>query len=222
FSEADMCVFKMNFFKERPGDTDLLVNKTELREVETYLKKYLKYDIPWPITAMFIKRASLKIEFDEELTRFQDVDFGIRYLLDSTRKVKISDNNKADCFYRMPVPSEKRHLDYNFINNINSSQLRLMKTIISEVEEKISDRKSQKEHLKLLDYFFRRNFRIYILPYIDHIDTSYRKLRKLLWKKGIISFKTFITYGIIERMHLWKWHEKKGTGAYTLTKKWIK
>ena len=66
FSEADMCVFKMNFFKERPGDTDLLVNKTELREVETYLKKYLKYDIPWPITAMFIKRASLKIEFDDD------------------------------------------------------------------------------------------------------------------------------------------------------------
>ncbi len=221
FPDADMWIFSMQYFKEIPEDTDRIVNNPTLEEGDSFLKKFLRYEIPWPITGMFFPRKGMELRFDENLGRFQDVDFGLRFILNSSKPIKVFENSKPDCFYRMPQETEQRHLDYDFINRINRSQWKLIQKLIPDLEKTFSDKRELKEHLDLLKNFYFRNFRIYILPYIQHIDTSYKSLRKFLRKKGIISYKTSLRYGVIEYMHLRNWHKKKGTGAYTLTRKWI-
>lgn len=214
-------IFKTKYFKESRDDAIKVFNKYPDSESDSYLKMFLRYDIPWQTTSMFIKRSDFNVFFNEKLMRFQDVEFSISLLLDDSLKIKSHVNSEADSFYRIASLLEARHLDFKFLNAINKSQLELMNSVVSKLKKRFNNKTERREHLKLLELFYLRNFRIYILPYITHLDLSFRKLRWYLWKEGVLSTSIFFKYGIIEQMYMWEWQNIKGLGAYRLKKKWV-
>lgn len=68
---------------------------------ETYLRMFLRYELPWHTSSALYKRKLFeKCSFDENLQRFQDVSFNIK-VLSSFTEMKILRNFKIDSWYRV-------------------------------------------------------------------------------------------------------------------------
>jgi glycosyltransferase involved in cell wall biosynthesis len=85
---------------------------------KSYLRMFLRYEIPWPIMSAFYKRSLLeKCKFDEELSRFQDVSLNVK-ILSTIEEIEIFRSVKVDAFYR--VQKEKVISKELFLKLINS------------------------------------------------------------------------------------------------------
>ena len=103
---ADALVFSTGTFSTM-GQWGEVHNVDPKQESDlAYLSMFLSYKIPWQITNPIWKRSSLNTfdGFDEQLMRFQDVDFHTRALLSGLRVKRIKE---VDFYYRIPVENSK-------------------------------------------------------------------------------------------------------------------
>ena len=99
----DFAVFNMAIFNKTIGDNESIVNKYSERN--EYLKMFLEYDLPWPITAPIWKSSFLNnnnIKFDERYQRLQDPEFHTKILIKHKPKYHFFNESEPDCFYRQP------------------------------------------------------------------------------------------------------------------------
>lgn len=99
--EMDMIIFKMGRFKSDIKEYNNVVNRF-LKETSTsnLLKNFLSFNLPWQLTAALWKKEFFKeIQFDEELSRFQDVEVNI-HALSKTNKIKYYPHQEIDSYYR--------------------------------------------------------------------------------------------------------------------------
>jgi len=99
--EMDMIIFKMGRFKSDIKEYNNVVNRF-LKETSTsnLLKNFLSFNLPWQLTAALWKKDFFKeIQFDEKLSRFQDVEVNI-HALSKTDKIKYYPHQEIDSYYR--------------------------------------------------------------------------------------------------------------------------
>lgn len=106
YPNADALVFSTGTFSTL-GQWGEVHNVDPKEESDlAYLGMFLSYKIPWQITNPIWKRSSLNTfnGFDEQLMRFQDVDFHTRALLAGLTIKRIKE---VDFYYRIPVENSK-------------------------------------------------------------------------------------------------------------------
>lgn len=94
----DFTVFKMQFFKEKPGDDPRLWN---LETNEPVLDRFLNLDAVWQTSGPIWKLSALKKigGFNPELACWQDIDIHLKALF-AELNYKICYHLPIDCYYR--------------------------------------------------------------------------------------------------------------------------
>jgi glycosyltransferase involved in cell wall biosynthesis len=94
----DFAVFKMQFFKEKPGDDSRVWN---IETKEDTLQRFLNLDAVWQTSGPIWKKTALKKigGFDEVLHCWQDIDIHLKALINSLQ-YEIRYDLSVDCFYR--------------------------------------------------------------------------------------------------------------------------
>ncbi len=217
--DYDLWIFNMSYFKERMGDDSRVVNKEETKGIG-YLNMFLSYQIPWQISAPLIRRSAV-VQFNEKLARFQDVEFAIQLLMALKEKLYYQPQSSPDSYYRVNLMSNPDNPDPAYLNGVNRSLYQFFLAVTPLVKGYTTDKSLLKKQLEWMFLFYKRNFKLYVLPNIKVLDASYSQLRRFLYKQGVISFGIYLKFGILERLYLKGWDKKKGTGTYTLTRKWL-
>lgn len=202
-------------------DTGLLINSKkqdtsinkdpDSTDRETYLRMFLRYDIPWHTSSALYKREIVnKCKFDENLERFQDVSFNIKVLSTFT-ELKILRDFKMDTFYRV---EEERYLTNEYLHLLIKSLENF-----NEIHANLATNKFYQNDLRIFNSKF---FNGYFLPRIREIKKeiprlvfSYVKGNIFSWKQKVYLSSCFIFHstGII---HL------KGLGMYRFIKAYNK
>ncbi|WP_460545168.1 glycosyltransferase, partial [Echinicola sediminis] len=94
----DFAIFKMQFFKENPGDDNRMWN---VLTEENTLQRFLNLDSVWQTTGPIWKTSTLKKigGFDGSLQCWQDVEIHIKALIQNCN-FKICYDLPLDCYYR--------------------------------------------------------------------------------------------------------------------------
>jgi len=157
---------------------------------ESYLKMFLRYDIPWPIMSAFYKRKLLeKCKFDEELARFQDVSLNIK-ILTTFEEIQILRGCKIDAFYR--VEKEKVISKELFLKLISSL------ITFNKIHVHLAKNTSNRNHLRLynikfLNGYFMNNFEQFRQE-IGALILSYLKGNIFSWKQKIYLASSLLFY----------------------------
>lgn len=95
FVIANTSYYKNNGYGKRP-----ICEFPEVYDSEDYLKLFLSYKIPWTIMGVLWRKETIdNITFEEELSRFQDLDFHVKVLLNkSLKSIRIP---QIDNYYRV-------------------------------------------------------------------------------------------------------------------------
>lgn len=218
--EFNLWISKMTFFKETVGDDKRVVNKYDALG-NAYLDMFLSYQLPWQLTANFIRQSAV-VRFNEALLRFQDVDFAIRLLLSNGGQCFVNPDSEPDSYYRVNLKSNPDNPDPIYLNNVNVSLFEFFKSVLPKLKESSQNNQVLKNQKQLLRKFYLRNFSLYVLPNISSLDYSYKKLRLYLHKEGVITWVDSLKFGLLEKLYLNGWDKKKGTGTYTLSRKWLR
>src|SRR5690606_38129554 len=97
--ELDFVIANTSYYSNAKFNNEAICEFAENTEPRTYLNHFLRYQIPWTIMGVLWKKKSIKdIGFDEDLKRFQDVDFHINILLNKALCCFII--NEVDTYYR--------------------------------------------------------------------------------------------------------------------------
>ncbi|UAB86166.1 glycosyltransferase family 2 protein [Zunongwangia sp. SCSIO 43204] len=213
-------IFKMTVFYKVPGDTNRIVNKyIEEGSSDSYLLMFLRHDIPWPITSLFIKKETLSMKFDEGLKRLQDVEFSSRLLLCSEKEdFLVIDNISPDCFYR----NDERHSNYSisFLKVVANSLIRFYHNLIPIVEKE----ENKKKYLcrdalkKTFCHFYKNHF----LPSGCINLQEVKELKTFLFHKRFITKRDQIKFRFLEILYFFSLQKIKGLGVYRLTRNWLK
>ena len=201
---SDFLVFKMGEFKKAQfSDNKLIVESN----VYSDIKGFLNQNYPWNITGPIWKRNFLddNLNFDERLTRFQDIDFHIRVLLKNNLEYKII--SITDCYYRKDCESQKRFLKTTFKNEIIKSYY----VLLSNIFEKASGLVLSKVVKEIKFGFFK-----VITKFADNKNKYVVKdIYDLLSKNLKLSFKEKFYYGLLILLSV---YYKNNKGYYTLRK----
>ncbi|MFD1163095.1 glycosyltransferase family 2 protein [Hwangdonia seohaensis] len=95
---------------------------------ENYLKLFLSYKLPWTIMSVLWKRELINnFQFDENLMRFQDLDYHISIL--SNKKYNLTRLNYVDTYYRV---EDEKVLSENYIATVINSLNYFLKKHINQ------------------------------------------------------------------------------------------
>ncbi|MFD2917455.1 glycosyltransferase family 2 protein [Psychroserpens luteus] len=119
----DFAVFKMQFFKEQPGD-DLRIWNIDTRE--DVLQRFLNLDTVWQTTGPIWRKETLKTIgcFNPVLQCWQDIDIHIKALSFSL-KYKIYYDMPADCWYRKDSENSISQSSTNSLVKLQSKRILL-------------------------------------------------------------------------------------------------
>ncbi|WP_417887302.1 glycosyltransferase family 2 protein [Zunongwangia sp.] len=213
-------IFKMTVFHKFPGDTNRIVNRyIEEGNSDSYLLMFLRHEIPWQITSLFIKKESLGIRFDEGLKRLQDVEFSSRLLLmNKTENFLVINNIAQDCFYR----NEERHSNYSisFLKVIVNSLARYYQNL-APILEKIKDEKTYNLYRGSLIKTFYHFYKNYFLLSNCINWKELKELKQILLQEKFITRTDQMKFQLLEIIYFFGLHKIKGIGVYRLTKNWL-
>jgi glycosyltransferase involved in cell wall biosynthesis len=148
---ADVVIFTTQEFKVNMGDLHQISN----RDIEdpsryNYLLSFLSGKFNWTIMSAIWKRASLKeTVFDENLKRFQDVDFHLRQLL--KKGIVVKRIFEVDNYYR--TSNNPKAMNFDFRNKVGQSFIQIFKKIIPLI---MSDEKLVKAFKRFIYVVFIR------------------------------------------------------------------
>lgn len=98
-NDVDVLINNTSVFENEIGEKKVPINDLNFLEKKKFLKSFLNYDIPWTIMGPFYKRKVFENHsFDENLSRLQDFDFHVNWLLDDN--IAIRKINSVDNYYR--------------------------------------------------------------------------------------------------------------------------
>ncbi|RKE97988.1 glycosyltransferase family 2 protein [Ichthyenterobacterium magnum] len=213
-------IFKMLRFYVKPFDSNEVVNRYSNIKAN-YLLMFLKHELPWQLTSMFIKRDELKTRFNERLQRFQDVEFAIKVLFKTdTEQIKILEDAQPDCFYRQ----EDRHHKYtiDFIKLISKSLLEYFNSTDTMINYYKNDSIKYNKFRELQFVFYLKIYRNYILPNIANLKSESYVLKQYMFTNGYINRIDLFKLKLLEFLYLKKLNNIKGIGIYKLSRKWVK
>ncbi|MNE24668.1 UDP-Glc:alpha-D-GlcNAc-diphosphoundecaprenol beta-1,3-glucosyltransferase WfgD [compost metagenome] len=139
--QIDLLIRDIGIFKNLIRQNKSFNKDPEDLCVESYLRMFLRYEIPWPIMGALYKRAILSnCSFDEMLERFQDVSFNIK-VLTRNNNLKIFRDYRIDSYYR--IDGTKKHLK-EFVDKVLRSLVtfnEIHKDLLNLVEYRFDLRK---------------------------------------------------------------------------------
>lgn len=124
----DFAVFKMQFFKEQPGDDQRIWN---IETEEDALQRFLKLDAVWQTTGPIWQTQALKSIglFNSKLQCWQDIDIHIK-ALSFPLNYKLYYNMPADCWYRKDSENSISQSNTNSLVKLQSKRM-LLEWVIS-------------------------------------------------------------------------------------------
>jgi|TARA_B110000908_G_scaffold13138_1_gene15207 glycosyltransferase involved in cell wall biosynthesis len=146
----DMIITSMGLFsdiKKLKIDENRFVFNANLEET---IDEFIVGDkLPWNIQRVTFKATFIKskIYFNEEMLRFQDVDFNIRVL--KTLSPKYLSIDTTDCYYRSDLESNARYHNTKFIDIFFENFYILYSTIFYFLDNNQKERLQSKIVLKL-------------------------------------------------------------------------
>jgi len=217
-SKEDIYIFKMMRFTNKVGDLNLIVNK-EFKSKEEALIMFLKHQIPWQISSLFLNSDFKNLRFNENLIRFQDVAYGIQLLLNikKTSELKIS-INEPDVFYRNT--DNQKLFKEDFIKKILEASI----AYFSYVDDMLKSNFSEFDYLKYKKYhfyFFLKFYETYFLP-MNRKLYNLKKLKRVLIQRRYINKFDILKMLYVEMIYNSKFKNRKGLGLYRIFTKWKK
>ena len=215
YPALDFAVFKMQFFKETPGDDQRIWN----RENETSpLDRFLKLDAVWQTSGPIWKREALKrIEgFNPNLKCWQDIDIHLKALF-AKLTFKICYDFPVDCYYRKDATDSISQSTTNSPEKLKS-KIELYGWVQKKAQENNMDASQMAVNI-LLSTLNGRQYQIFTFFYkkVKHVLPKKTKniLNKIMlinkfrldrlafvrglvlrWKTSIISKHTIGTYHV--------------------------
>tara|TARA_R110002049_G_scaffold82349_3_gene209565 strand:+ start:1735 stop:2745 length:1011 start_codon:yes stop_codon:yes gene_type:complete len=201
------------------ANTSSFVNKTFLDKVvnidpvvnapDKYLSLFLSYQLPWTIMSSLWKREVVKtIAFDEELKRFQDVDFHIRVLLNGSFKFKRL--KKIDNYYRWSGKTKQNNKEFN--RAVADSFLELLRKLTKT--EELSPQ--HYDALKRFIYVISKDF----IYFTEDIDLDYaRAFNKEIKQFDFFDLKDRSIFKVMWIYSKFGMYGKGGTGGYRFSKR---
>ncbi len=209
-NEADALVFSG---QEKRGEEvgGLINNDPQKQDSISYLKMFLSYEIPWHTTSPIWKRNVLKKtnRFDENLKRFQDVDFHTAMLLSGCEVKRI---HETDFFYHTDDAHDKFH-DEVFI----AKALAAIRYYLKKYDGgKIKGVLSAKERRPFLRQMFLKALKRFV--YDRNRKKEFRHFTRLAWNTKIFSRKECLYLSMLRRVDAYQLQNKAGFGFYRLNK----
>jgi glycosyltransferase involved in cell wall biosynthesis len=119
--ELDFSVFKMQFFKNKPGDDNRIWN---IETNEATLQRFLNLDAVWQTSGPIWKKESLKAigGFNEQLQCWQDIDIHLKALT-ANLNYRLNYHLPIDCYYRKNSVNSISQSQTNTINKLKSKEI---------------------------------------------------------------------------------------------------
>lgn len=157
FPSLDFAVFSMGLIINSQRVNDRYIDLKNANR-EQLISLFITGPLPWNMTRPFWKRDFfLKYEgFNENLDMFDDDEFNLRVVYDTSIKFKFIDS--IDCFYRIYEENVLKDKDSKFVEKIFRSHLLFLKSInqLFNVDDKIKFRKElQKNIYGVMNGYFR-------------------------------------------------------------------
>lgn len=183
----------------------------EILNVESYLRMFMRYEIPWTIMGALYSRDILSINcFDENLDRFQDVSFNIK-LLSRNNNLKIFRDNKIDSFYRV---EKEKIITVDFLKVLIVSLINFNK-----IHKDLNRNETYKKDFKIYNIHFLNNYFLKnakeIKGYFFKLIYSYLKVSFFTTKEKMFLVSIFI-------FHITGLNCKKRIGMYSFNKAYNK
>jgi glycosyltransferase involved in cell wall biosynthesis len=117
----DFSVFKMQFFKIKPGDDNRIWN---IETNETILQRFLNLDAVWQTSGPIWRTKILRDigGFNEQLQCWQDIDIHLKALT-ANLNYKLYYELPVDCYYRKDSVNSISQSQTNSINKLKSKEL---------------------------------------------------------------------------------------------------
>jgi len=210
--ETDGFIFSMVAIQGKGSVKNILNNDPdEGTSGKAYAKKFLTYEIPFQTSNVLWKSKVFEVHegFDENLSRFQDVDLHTKLLLSGIRMSRIYE---IDFHYRVEEGLEKYN-DDAFIHKASSAVLYYIEKYLASNVNYIIDDEERRKCLKKMFVKFLGKF-------------VYAKNRKDIFKNFILFAKEKQLFSTREQFYLrllylldrYQLEEKKGFGFYRISK----
>ncbi|MDC8006283.1 glycosyltransferase family 2 protein [Aureisphaera galaxeae] len=209
-NKADALIFST---QEKKGDTlgDIVNRDPENPTSRAYLEMFLSYEIPWQISSPIWKKEAFTKggKFDENLMRFQDVDFHTHMLLSGCEVKRIEE---ADFFYHTDDAHDKFHDETFIAKAMEAVRYYLKKYDRSKLEGTLS----AQERRSFLRKMFLRALRRFV--HDRNRPKLYKEFTRLAWNTRIFSRKECWYLSLLRRMDKHQLQDKPGFGFYRLNK----
>lgn len=183
----------------------------KILNVESYLRMFMRYEIPWTIMGALYRRDILSNNcFDENLDRFQDVSFNIK-LLSKNNNLKIFRDNKIDSFYRV---EKEKIITAEFLKVLIASLINFNKIHKDLI---LSD--SYNRDFKFYNIHFFNN---YFLKNAKEIKRDFLKLVYSYLKENFFTTKEKFLLVAIFIFYITGLNCKKNIGMYSFNKAYNK
>ncbi|MBO2544279.1 glycosyltransferase family 2 protein [Salegentibacter sp. BDJ18] len=206
-------VFKMQSFLYHIGDLDRIININREND-ESYIEMLLKHKIPWPLTALFIKRPSF-ISFDEDLKRFQDVLFSLKLTIFNDQ-FKILDI-PPDCFYRNDANNKLKYKNPQFQKIIFESFLKFLKICERDIFNDLKDPVIIKKYKSCLVKAFKEYLVSYAFLHKREHKNLINEIFKFLNKNNYLTNSERLKLFVVNFIFLKEQYIIKGVGLYRLS-----
>lgn len=183
----------------------------EILNVESYLRMFMRYEIPWTIMGALYSRDILSNNcFDENLDRFQDVSFNIK-LLSKNNNLKIFRDNKIDSFYRV---EKEKIITVEFLKILIISLINF-----NEIHKDLNRNDIYKIDFKIYNIHFFNN---YFLKNAKEIKRDFFRLVYSYLKESFFTTKEKLFLVAIFIFHTTGLNCKKNIGMYSFNKAYNK
>ncbi|WP_298556298.1 glycosyltransferase [uncultured Algibacter sp.] len=207
--QLDFVVASTAYLNNNNSKEEIVNQDSEHVTNEDYLIQFLSYNLPWCILSPMWKRSIIsEFHFDENLQRFQDVDFHIRIL--ASNKFKFDRLYEIDTYYRIGLNNPKGDLH---VKKVLNSFVPFFNKI-----QPLTDSNPRKKHFRTFvsTFLFSQGFPNFIL-FKEEVKAILKIIYKSntynLYQKGLVAIESFI----LDK----KLYKIKGIGLYRL-RTWIK
>ncbi|TYB80170.1 glycosyltransferase family 2 protein [Bizionia saleffrena] len=205
--ELDFVIANTAYYTNGEFNKQPICDYNKNTSAKTYLSQFLSYNLPWTIMSVLWKKSIIKnIRFDEQLLRFQDLDFHIQILLQEN--LNCMRLNEIDNYYRSEL-NTKNTKAFN-IKVIESFTVFLEKYLIKHLLNN-----EQKQHFRTFIILFLTKF---IYPFQFEAKKANDKIDEILKKSQLFNSKELKYLLVYKFIYKIKLNKVKGIGVHKLTK----
>lgn len=185
----DFVVFSMGLINGSQKSKDK--DDVQVIDWESAINQFLRCEkLPWNLQRMFIKRNALKGEilFNEQLKRFQDIEFNIRFLMMQKPQFKIIP--EIDCYYRIASGDNPR--SEQFHSNVFESLPVFFSSIYNTIPESLFE--NYRANFKVWLYNLTGLYTVKSIPFKNYknIVKTLRQYLKLSYKQVVLLYLLFL------------------------------